>query len=55
MTPLSKCHGARVVVDDGEYVCPECDQPCEVEPECALEREDAEYERLREMGHGDRL
>ena len=51
--PTSLCCSARAEVVDGEYVCTSCWQPCEVEPECALEREDAEYENARMMGWED--
>ena len=50
MTPLSKCHGAAVVVDGRTthyYVCTECWQPCEV-TECEADMADAAYERARE-------
>lgn len=53
MKTLSKCCQAKVRIIDGEYICPKCWQPCEVEPECALEREDAEYENARMMGWED--
>jgi hypothetical protein len=47
MTPLSKCHGRRVVIEDGEYICTACWNPCEV-TECEADRADAGYERARE-------
>ena len=53
MTKLSKCHGVRVYVEDGEYICSKCHQPCDPLPECDADRADREYERARIRGWED--